>query len=104
MDQALKDGLLSLDEENALSRYASRFNLGQQDLNVRGAQTTLVQAAVLREVAPDRQAVQGNLPFNLLKSEKLVWTIGGVDYPETVVRRERQGTSHEVSIKVEKGL
>ena len=27
MDQALEDGLLSLNEDNALSRYASRFNL-----------------------------------------------------------------------------
>ena len=37
VNQALQDGLLSLDEENALSRYSSRFNLGQQDLNGNGS-------------------------------------------------------------------
>ena len=108
MDQALEDGLLSLNEENALSRYASRFNLGQQDLNENGAQTTLVQAAILREVTegiiPDRQNVQGNIPFNLMKSEQLVWVIQGVDYLETVTRRERRGSSQGVSIRVAKGL
>ena len=108
VEQALEDGLLSLDEENALSRYARRFNLGQQDLNANGAQTTLVQAAILRDVTqgiiPDRQNIQGHIPFNLMKSEKLVWTFQGVDYLETVVRRERRGSSQGVSIRVAKGL
>ena len=76
VDQALEDGLLSLDEENALSRYASRFNLSQQDLNGNGAQTTLVQAAILRDVTEgiisDRQNIQGRIPFNLMNSEQLV--------------------------------
>ena len=117
MNQALEDGLLSLNEENALSRYAGRFNLGQEDLNANGAQTTLVQAAVIREVTqgiiPQHQNIQGRVPFNLMKSEQLVWIIQGVDYLETVVRRdrrdrrdrrERRGTSHGVSIRVAKGL
>ena len=39
-----------------------------------------------------------------MKSETLVWVIDGVDYLETVVRRERQGTSHGVSIRVARGL
>ena len=108
VDQALEDGLLSLNEENALSRYASRFNLGQQYLNGNGVQTTLVQAAILRDVTegiiPDRQTAQGNIPFNLMKSEKLVWVIQGVDYLETVVSRERRGSSQGVSIRVAKGL
>ena len=108
MDQALEDGLLSLNEENALSRYASRFNLGQQDLDANGAQTSLVQAAVLRDVTqgtiPKRQNIQGNIPFNLMKSEQLVWTFQGVNYLETVTRRERRGSSHGVSIRVAKGL
>ena len=58
---ALEDGLLSLDEENALARYADYFSLTQQDLNQNGAQTSLVQAAVNRDVTegivPQRQRV-----------------------------------------------
>ena len=39
---------MSLDEENALSKYADYFNLTQEDLDGNGAQTSLVQAAVIR--------------------------------------------------------
>ena len=108
VEKTLEDGLLSLDEESALHEYLDHFGLTQEDLNANGAQTTLVQAAVIREVTqgiiPQRQNIQGRVPFNLMKSEQLVWVIQGVDYLETVVRRERQGTSHGVSIRVAKGL
>ena len=39
-----------------------------------------------------------------MKSEQLVRVIQGVDYLETVTRRERRGTSHGVSIRVARGL
>ena len=93
----LYDGLLSLDEENALARYADYFSLTQQALDQNGVHTSLVQAAVIRDVTqgiiPKRQRVNGAIPFNLMKSEQLVWVIQGVDYLETVVRRERRGSS-----------
>ena len=99
---------LSLDEENALARYADYLSLAQQDLDQNGVQTNLVQAVVLRDVTqgiiPKRQRVNGAVPFNLMKSEQLVWVIQGVDYLETVVRRERRGTSHGLSIRVTRGL
>ena len=105
---ALEDGLLSLDEENALAKYADYFSLAQQALDRNGVQTSLVQAAVIRDVTqgiiPKRQRVNGAVPFNLMKSEQLVWVIQGVDYLETVVRRERRGTSHGLSIRVARGL
>ena len=108
VEGALEDGLVSLDEENALAKYAAHFGLTQQDMDGNGAQTSLVQAAVIRDVTqgivPQRQTITGAIPFNLMKSETLVWVIDGVDYLETVVRRERQGTSHGVSIRVARGL
>ena len=45
-----EDGLLSFDEENALAKYAGHFVLTQQDLDGNGAQTSLVQAAIIRDV------------------------------------------------------
>ena len=91
VEGTLEDGLLSLDEENALLKHADHFGFTQQDLDGNGAQTSLVQAAVIREVAqgvvPQRQNITGNVPFNLMKSEQLVWVIQGVDYLESVVRR-----------------
>ena len=50
VQSALVDGLVSLDEESALAKYASHFSLTQQDLDGNGAQTSLVQAAVIRDV------------------------------------------------------
>ena len=108
VEGAIEDGLLSLDEEAALAQYADHFDLTQEELNRNGAQTTLVQASVIRDVANglvhQRQTLSGAIPFNLMKSEQLVWVINGVDYLETVTRRERRGTSHGVSIRVAKGL
>ena len=55
-------------------------------------------------IIPQRQNIQGRVPFNVMKSETLVWVIDGVDYLETVTRRERRGSFHGVSIRVPKGL
>ena len=42
---AIEDGLLTLDEENPLARYADHFGLRQSKLYWNGVQTTVVQAA-----------------------------------------------------------
>ena len=108
VEKTLEEGLISRDEENALYRYLNHFGLTQKELNRNGAQTSLVQAAVIRDITQgiisQRQNIQGLVPFNLMKSEQLIWVIQGVDYLETVVRRERQGTSHGVSIRLARGL
>ena len=53
---------------------------------------------------PQRQNITGAIPFNLMKSEQPVWVLQDVDYLETVVRRERQGSSHGLSIRVARGV
>ena len=108
VEGAIEDGLLSLDEENALIQYLRHFNLSQNQVNRNGAYRSMIQSAVIREAAegliPDRLGNVGSVPFNLMKSEQLVWVIDGVDYYETKTRRERRGSSHGVSIRVAKGL
>ena len=105
---SLEDSALSLDEENALIRYLRHFNLSQSDVNGNGAFTSMIQSAVIREAAdgliPDRLGDIGPVPFNLMKSEQLVWVIDDVDYYEVKTRRERRGSSHGLSIRVAKGL
>ena len=68
----------------------------------------MVKAAVIREITegliPQRQNITGRVPFNLMKSEQLVWVMEGVDYLETIVRRERRGSSHGLSIRVARGV
>ena len=73
-----------------------------------GAHRNMVKLAVIRELAdgivPDRLGSGASHPFNLMKSERLVWLFGDVDYIETKTMRERRGTSHGVSIRVARGL
>ena len=108
VESSLEDGVLSLDEENALIRYLRHFNLSQGNVDGNGAFTSMIQSAVIREAAegliPNRLGNIGRVPFNLMKSEQLVWVIDGVDYYEVKTRRERRGSSQGVSIRVAKGL
>ena len=75
----IEDRVVSLDEENALSQYISHFDLTKEELNRNGAQTSLIQAAVIRDITqgivPQRQTIEARVPFNLMKSEQLVWII-----------------------------
>ena len=107
VEATLEDGLLSLDEEHALIRYLHRFELSPRDVDENGAHHSMVQCAVIREAAegivPDRFGPV-RVPFNLMKSEKLVWAIEDVDYLEVKVRRERRGSSHGLSIRVARGI
>ncbi len=108
VETSLEDGVLSVDEEHTLIQYLDRFNLEQADVNSNGAYRNMIQSAVIREAAegviPNRLGDIPAVPFNLMKSEQLVWVIDDVDYYEVKTRRERRGTSHGLSIRVAKGL
>ncbi len=108
VEGSLEDGVLSLDEESALVRYLRHFDLTQSLVDTNGAYQNMIKSAVIREAAegliPDRLTLNTRPPFNLMKSEQLVWVIDGVGYYEVKTRRERRGTSHGVSIRVAKGL
>ena len=108
VEGTLEDGLLTLDEENSLARYMEHFTLTPEQLNRNGVQTALVQAAVIRDITegiiPQRQNIAGRVPFNLMKSETLVWVMQDVDYLEVFTRRERRGSSHGLSIRVARGI
>ena len=106
---ALEDGVLTDAEEDALSRYLDRFDVfrrGGQDHEA--MRLKLVKAASIREltegIVPKRQTIQGQLPFNLMKSEELVWVFGGVAYLEDVTRREMRGSSQGLTIRIARGI
>ena len=108
VESSLQDRLLSRDEEHALIGYLSEFDLSQHAGEVQLAHQDLLKAAVIRDAAegliPDRLNLDARPPFNLMKSEQLVWLIDAVGYHETKTRRERRGSSQGVSVRVAKGL
>lgn len=108
LDQVLHDNVLSENEETNLMEFAKHFDLSQESLNMNDAYTRLVKSSVLREVmegkAPTKVKVDGQLPFNIQKSESLVWVFKDVSYYEQKVRRHFEGHSQGVSIRVMKGV
>lgn len=105
---AFEDGVLSEEEEAALSDVKAHFSLSQQELDKNGAFTKIIKGAILRDVLngvlPQRIELQGNLPFNLQKAEQVVWLFHDVDYYEEKTRTRYEGGSQGVSIRVAKGL
>lgn len=108
LEAALDDGILSHEEERAVNEFRERFELSERDLDRNGLWTQAAEAAVLREVmegnVPEPPQLNQRPPFNLMKSEDLVWVIPDAGYYKTKTVREFRGSSHGVSIRVAKGL
>lgn len=108
IDSALEDGLLSENEEQNIVNIINFYNLSQDDLNNRGYFTKLKQGAILRKVIngimPEDINVEGQLPFNFQKSEKLIWLEQNVKYLETKNKTRYVGASQGLSIRISKGL
>lgn len=108
VDTAFDDGVLTEEEETALGELQQHFSLSQHELDRNGSFTKIVKGAVLRDILdgklPERLEVHGNLPFNLQKTEKVVWVFQNVDYYEEKTRTRYVGGSQGVSVRIAKGL
>jgi len=108
VEVAFDDGVLTNEEETALNELKQYFNLSQEDLDKNGAYKKIIKGAILRDILdgklPERVQIDGNLPFNLQKNEKIVWVFQNVDYYEKKTRTRYVGGSQGVSIRIAKGL
>ena len=108
VESVFEDGILTEQEESNLTNIQKHFGFGQEDLDRNGAFTKIVKGAVLRDLlhgkVPERIQVEGSVPLNLQKGEKLIWIFQGVEYYEQRTRRHFEGGTHGVSIRVAKGL
>ena len=112
--EAMEDHALSTQEKRGLNRYRARFGLTEKQLNRAGhfelfTKMALLNSLVEHGVIPrvDRRRARarfGRLPFNLMKSEALVWMFRNVGYMEQVTRREFRGQSMGASFRVAKGV
>lgn len=104
----LDDGHLDESEEERLQEFASCFSLTQEHLDHHGAWTRLVKGAILRDLMsgniPERIRLEGNLPFNFQKTEKLIWVFPDTEYYEDRKRRQYVGGSHGVGVRIAKGV
>lgn len=108
VDRFLDDGVLETGEEARLAQFTERFSLRRDQLDRNGALTKIVKAGVLRDVLngkiPQRVSVDGHLPINFQKREKMVWVFPNSDYLEDKTRRQFVGGSQGVSMRVMKGV
>ena len=106
---AMEDHFLSDEEKRALNRYRARHNLDGGQLD-RDGHFTLFRMMVLLNALGEHGLVPrferrgARLPFNLMKSEEMLWLFGGADYLEQVTQREFRGGSVGVSFRVAKGV
>lgn len=115
VEEAVEDHVLSDEEKRSLNRYRARFDLDEARLDMDGQHfqlfkmMNLLKALTEDEVLPrfDLGTVRaefGRLPFNMMKSESLVWVFPNVRYFKEVTRREFRGSSMGASIRVAKGV
>ncbi|MCK4529296.1 hypothetical protein KAW18_18185 [candidate division WOR-3 bacterium] len=108
VERAFDDGVLTDDEESSLTELMAHFSLSQAELDKNGAYSKIVKGAVLRDIfegkIPERVKVDGNLPFNLQKTEKIIWVFQDVEYYEQKKKTQYVGGSQGVSIRIAKGL
>jgi hypothetical protein len=105
----IQRGILSEDAERRLLTFSSSLSLTQADLDVvDGSWSRLVKAAIIREVTegklPSRFKLNGPPPFNLVKSEQIVWAFSGCQYYEDRIHRTRVGGYQGISVRVVKGV
>ena len=108
VDLALDDHLLTEQESQTLDELLKILPVSQSVLNQNGAVTRLVQGNILRDIQEgnisQRINIDGRLPFNLQKSETLVWVFQDVKYLEDKTRSQFVGGSHGMSFRVAKGV
>lgn len=108
IERAFDDGLLSEKEEKRLGEMIEIFGFNRDSLNSDPSYVKMVRGAVLRDVMeghiPERMTIIGNVPFNLQKSEKLVWVFSNVKYYEMRTRRQYVGGYQGFSVRIAKGL
>ena len=114
VEAAVEDHSLSSEEKRGLNRYRERFDLQESRLDREGHFERFRMMALLNSLVDgglvpcfDRRSARaefGRLPFNLMKSEELIWVFTDVGYLEQVTRREYRGGSMGASFRVAKGV
>ena len=106
VSEALQDGILTEEEEEALQDFSIHFDLDEEELG--DAFDLVTKAAVLRDVldgkVPDRGFLAGVTPFNLQKNETLVWVWPSATFYEERTRTHYEGRSAGASVRIAKGV
>lgn len=109
VDKVLEDGILTVEEEDQISKFKEYYNLEQSALNKNGSLERIVKSSIIRyilegQIPESKIDIQGNLPFNLDKSEKIIWLFNNSQFYEQTTRTEFHGRSQGISMRIAKGV
>lgn len=108
LDRALADNLLSVEEERGLVQTARHFGLDPEPVGEGDDYMRLLKAGTLRDLTegkiPGRVNFSNLHHFRLQKSETMIWLFQNVSYSKLRKRREFQGRSAGMSVRVAKGV
>lgn len=107
--RALDDHVLSDEELHALNEYRARLGITpsrryKDQLRKAAFLASLLQRGALPKPHLSNFGYGKFLPFNLLKSESLLWIFEDVEYLTEVTRKEFVSGSQGVSVRVAKGV
>ena len=94
VETTLEDRLITAPQETALHRYMEHYRLTEYDTNQNGRHTALKQSSIIRHLTEGTvptPRTQGTRPFNLTKTETLLWTSEAVSYSERQTREPSPG-------------
>ncbi len=104
IDQALEDHLLSDEEERCLEAIEKTFGLTKDELHKADASLKLLYARIIRHIREgnlfEYPTDDMQLPFNVQRSEIVVWLFANVDYYEQRTRSRVRIGQHEVSAEL----
>lgn len=106
IDLAYKDGIITDEEENKIVEYMKAFNLTTKDLPGRVHQK-LIKGLVIRDLLAgiyNNRVVLANVPFNFMKSEKIIYAFPNISISEIKTVHEYQAGSRGMSFKIMKGV
>lgn len=114
LQSALDDHILEPSELRALQMFQLSQGIADYELEDRGINEKIRQAALLRSLfeegaipkaeGPRLGRSRERLPFNTMKSETVLWVFHNVDYLTEVTRREFQAGSSGMSFRIAKGV
>jgi len=108
VNNSFEEGLLTEQKEKILTDLMKALSMAQNQLSNYAAHDKIVKGSILRNVSagipPEETNYNGILPFNLQKSEKLIWVFQAVGYYELKRRVRYAGSSQGASVQVSKGV
>lgn len=109
VEKIIDDGILSKSKEELIGKFIEQLNIPQDLLDTNDKFHLVIKAAILRDltegnIPESKIRIQGNLPFNFQKNEKLVWLFQDVEFYEQKSKTHYQGGYSGMSFKVAKGV